>query len=903
VPQALVTTKLRAPRTRPKLVARPRLREILSAGEGRPLTLVSAPAGFGKTTLLSEWSEDLAEDGRSVAWLSLDGSDNDPARFLAYLVGALREVEEGIGEDALAALDAPQPPPEGTVVEVLVNDLAGAEHEVTLILEDYHVIDSRPVHDAVAFLLDRLPENVRLVIAGRTDPPLPLPRLRARDLVTELRTADLRFTPEEAAAFLNDVMGLALSEGDIEALGEITEGWVAALQLAAISMRDREDVSAFVEAFSGSNRHVLDFLAEEVLERQTDEVRDFLLRTSVLERMSAPLCDALTGRPDGQEMLERLDRGNLFVVALDDERRWYRYHHLFADFLRGRLNAEKPGLAGELHLRASRWHEDNGLLVEAISHALLGSGADPDYEQAARLIERGVKGAWSRGEGPTVLRWAEALPDEAKRRRPRLILEHAQALALVGRPDDSEPFLDEGERVAGEVAEEQGRFLLGYAASVRSYNARMRGDAPRSIEFARRALSLLPDDELYLRNFAAVCLGDALRVTGDLEAASEALAEAARYGRDVGHVYGTITALAWQARLQTVRGRLRETEETLRQALSYLAEHRAETSPAANVVYVWMGTLLHERDDLDGAERELKRGMELAERSREVSSLVWGYFVLTKVKLARGEVEEAARAAEEASKLARASKAELESALATNCTIRVLLARGDLAAAEAAFLERGVIVEDLSGWGSELSTRIVDRLTSVRLLRARGRHDEALRLLEGLQRVAEEGGRRGNLLEILTLKALALWAKNAKELAVRTLARALSLAEEEGYVRTFADEETAAGDLLSATLEVRRGGQAGAPDRASAAYLARLQAALARGRTGADVGGRSPDAPSEREMEVLALVAAGASNAEIAGKLFVSTSTVKTHVNNLYRKLNARSRVQAVARARELGFL
>ena len=897
MPQALVTTKLRAPRTRPKLVARPRLRGTLSAGEGRALTLVSAPAGFGKTTLLGEWSEDLAGDGRSVAWLSLDGSDNDPARFLTYLLGALRDVEERIGEGVLAALESPQPP--SVAMEILVNDLAEAGREVTIIFDDYHLIDSEPIHEAVVFLLERLPENVHLVIAGRTDPPLPLPKLRARDQVTELRAADLRFTSEEATAFLNDVMGLALSAGDIETLGEITEGWVAALQLAAISMRDREDVSGIVESFSGSNRHVLDFLAEEVLERQSELVRKFLLETSVLDRMNATLCDAVTGRSDGQEMLEMLDRKNLFVVALDDERVWYRYHHLFAEFLRGRLNFENPGRAGDLHLRASAWYEENGLIAEAIDHAF----SVPDHDLAARLIEAGVKGAWSRGEGPTVLRWAEALPDEAKRRRPRLILEHAQALALVGRPDESGPLLGEGEKIAGETAGEYGRFLLGYVSSIRSYNARLRGDAPRSIEFARKALSLLPEEELHLRNFAAVCLGDALRVTGDLSAANEAFAEAARYGRACGHVYGTITALAWQARLQIVRGRLREMEEILGKALRFLAEQDAELLPAAGGVYIWMGTLLHERDDLDGAGRELKRGLELAERTREVSSLVWGYFVLSKVKLARGEMEEAARAVREASRFARSSKAELESALATNCMVRASLARGNLAAAQAAVQERGIITEDLKECSTEVSTRIVDRLTSVRLFHARGQYDEALRLLEAPQQVAEEGGRTGNLLEILTLRALALWARNEKELAVRTLARALPLAEPEGYIRTFADEETAAGNLLSATLEVRRGRHAGATDRISAAYLARLQAALARGRVGADVEERDSEAPSEREMEVLALVAAGASNAEIAGKLFVSTSTVKTHINNLYRKLDVSSRIQAVARARELGLL
>src|ERR687897_193971 len=413
MPDALVTTKVRVPRTRPELVPRPRLLEALVRYEGRRLTLVSAPAGFGKTTLLSEWLEDRSGDGGSIAWLSLEEADNDPARFLAYLVSALRSaLGEGIGEGVLASLRLPEFPPVEAVVGVLINELADVRHEeVTIVLDDYHVIHSGPIHEATSFLLEHLPENVHLVISSRADPPIPLAKLRARDQVTEIRAAGLRFTTEEATAFLKGVMGLTLSAANVAALEEVTEGWIAALQLAALSMRDREDVSGFVETFSGSNRHVLDFLAEEVLERQSEGVREFLLKTSVLERMSAPLCDALTSRNDGQQMLERLEHDNLFVVPLDDERRWYRYHHLFRDFLHGHLMRERPESAGELHLRASGWYEQSGHLAEAIRHAL----SAPDHDLAARLIEEGVEGAVERGEGTTALRWLEALPTEAKR--------------------------------------------------------------------------------------------------------------------------------------------------------------------------------------------------------------------------------------------------------------------------------------------------------------------------------------------------------------------------------------------------------------------------------------------------------------------------------------------------------
>jgi LuxR family transcriptional regulator, maltose regulon positive regulatory protein len=896
VPQALITTKLRAPRTRPNLVARPRLREALDRGEGCRLTLVSAPAGFGKTTLLGEWSKDLTRDGRSVAWLSLDGSDNDLARFLSYLVGALREVDERIGESVLAALDAPQPPPV-EVVGALVNELVEARHEAAVVLDDYHVIGSEPVHEATSFLIERLPENVRLVISGRTDPPLPLPRLRARDQVTEIRAADLRFTAAEATAFLNDVMGLELSASDVAALGEVTEGWIAALQLAALSMRHREDVSGFVRAFSGSNRHVLDFLSEEVLERQPAVVRKFLLETSVLERMSAPLCDALTDREDGQEMLERLERENLFVVALDDERGWYRYHHLFRDFLRGRLGDEDPRRVGELHLRASGWHEENGLISEAIAHALSASGSETGCERAARLIEGELKHAWGSGESSVALGWLKALPEEARRRRPRLILEHAFALSLTGRPAEAEPLLEEAERLAETVPDDR-RYLLGFASAIRCMCARLHGDASKAVELGRQALSLLPDEELPHRNFASLVLGDSLRITGDLEGASEAFLEAVEIGRSIGHTYGTLTGMVWHARVQAERGRLRAAEGELRQALRFVRERGVELLPAAGLAHVGMGILLYERDDLDGAERELMRGVELAERTREISNLVRGYVTLSRVKRARGDEEGALGLARAAERAARDAGASPEISITVSWMVRLRLALGDLAGAVALERESAQDADPSSD-----AVRVMDRLTSARLLLARGQHSAALDLLEALRVPTEATGRTDRAIEMLTLQALALWAENKKERAVSILTRALALAEPEGYVRTFVDEGPAMGDLLSATLEVRERGRLDAASRVSTRYLAKLLAVLAQEAQAPGDNGRFSEPPSERELEVLALIAAGESNQEIAARLFVSVSTVKTHINNLYRKLGARSRTQALARARELDLL
>ena len=894
MPQTLVTTKLRAPKTRPNLVARPRLRESLAAAEERKLTLVSAPAGFGKTTLLGEWAEDRSTLGRSVAWVSLEGSDDDPARFITYLVSALQTVERGIGEGVLAALRSPESPPVEMVMGVLVNELANLPQKVSIVLDDYHLISSDTVHEAVAFLIEHMPENVHLVILSRTDPPLPLPKLRARDQVAEIRAADLRFTSDEAAAFLDDAMGLALSAGDVAALEEVTEGWAAALQLAALSMRDCKDVSGFVESFSGSNRYVLDFLADEVLVRQPEDVREFLLETSVLERMSAPLCDALTGRDDGQEMLERLERENLFVVPLDDDRVWYRYHHLFADFLKSRLGREKPGLVGELHLRASDWYERSGRALEALEHALSGG----DYERAADLVVRVAREMWSRGELVTLLGWLRKLPEETKHRRPKLFLDQATALVLMGRLEEAEAPLREAERAAPEAEEARRRYLLGYAAGVRSWRARLDGNPRRAIELAHRALDLLPEDDPGLRSFPAIGMGQAYRDAGDLEAAGEAFAEAVALGRAAGHVYGALGGTVWLAQVQAAQGRLREAEDSFRRALRFIDEHGVELTPTAGLAHIGIGTLLYERNDLEEAARELERGMKLAERTREVSNLVWGYVTLSRAKLARGDDHGALHTAREADRVARGSGADLEIAIATAWMVRLRLARGNLAEAVALERERAANAQNAAD-----AARVVDRLTSARVLHAQGRHDEALGLLEELRGFAETSGITGGLIELLASQALVLWAKNERERAVSTLTRALTLAEPGGFVRTIVDEGPAMAELLSGVLEARQRGHADAARHVSVRYLAKLQAAVALDAPEAATGVRLPEPPSERELEVLALIGAGEANQEIADRLFVSTSTVKTHVNNLYRKLGVRSRTQAIARAKELGLL
>ncbi|HET9927725.1 MAG TPA: hypothetical protein VFQ09_02870, partial [Rubrobacter sp.] len=813
----LVSSKLRPSQTRPKLVARPRLAERLDPESGRKLTLLSAPAGFGKTTLLGKWLEGRVDGDRSVAWLSLDEGDNDPVRFLSYLVGALRRgtVEEGFGEGVLAALRSPEPPRIEALTAILVNKTAALPGGLDLILDDYHLIDSESVHRIVSFLLEHLPEGVHLVISSRIDPPLQISRLRARNQIAELGAAELAFTLEEAAAFLKGVMGLELSAEDVARLEGRTEGWIAGLQLAALSMRDRKDVSGFIEAFSGSHRDVLDFLAEEVLDRQPEHVQVFLLATSILDDLTGPLCDALTGRSDGDEVLERLERENLFVFALDDERRWYRYHNLFADFLRGNLARESPERMDELHRSASAWNEQNGGLSSAIEHALSAG----DHERAARLMEWGIGQTWYRGEVATLLGWLGKLPKETMRRRPLLLIWFAAAMMLAGQLDGVESLLEEADRVLGNSSgaetipgseEDAPKHLLATAASVRSMYSRLQGDPSGAIEHARRALDLLPEDNLNPRPFAAITLGQAHEAAGDGEAAITAYAKAGALGRAAGHDYVALSAMAAHAHLELAQGHLREADDVLRRALGYAAEHGSEQLPAVGSVRIGRGELLYEWDDLDAAARHLKRGIELATRTGDVEILMWGHVAISQVSLALGDAEGALAATRQAEGVARSSGTEHAIVDAAVWKTRLYLMMGDPASASSE-QERAASVGEVRSY-----SRDSERIILARLLIARNEPGEALRLLAQLHATAPTAART---IEILALQAMALHAKGHKEQAASTLAEALALAEPEGYVRTFVDEGPVMAELLSGVLEAQRTGHVYSSGRVPSHYL------------------------------------------------------------------------------------
>jgi len=906
VEASLLATKLHAPQVRPGLIARPRLTERLAHGLTRRLTLLSAPAGCGKTTLLGEWlgesravGEGAVPNPSRIAWLSLDADDNDPARFLTYFIAALETVQSGAGGGALALLQSLQPVPQKAILIALINGLAAFSADTALVLDDYHCIDAQPIHDALAFLVENLPERMHIVIASRTDPPLPLARLRARDQLTELRAADLRFTTEETAAFLNEAMGLGLDSADVAALDSRTEGWIAGLQLAATSMRDRSDIRGFIKAFTGSSRYILDYLAEEVLGRQTESVREFLLKTSILDRLCGPLCDAVTGRTDCQAMLARLELSNMFTVALDEERRWYRYHALFAEFLRSSLGP--GGEVRELHRRAAGWYERNGFVPEAIRHSLEAR----DMEPAARLIERVARETLMRGEAGTLQSWLSALPEDLVHARPRLCIVGAWIALAAARLDDAEPLLQRAYSDAPERAPSHEAEIQGEAAAIRALIAALKGDTGLAIELSRKALESLPEDELFLQGLVMENLGIAYDTQGNIIEAGEAHARARAIGQAAGNRLLSAMAASQLADLKVLQGKLREAADMYGQAIREATEPDI-LYPIAAMIHSGLGRLRYEWNDLDAAARHLASaievGRQLESADRQVTSLV----SLAQVRHAQGDTAGARDLAFQASQAMQGNVVSQPSILVSKVyRARLWIRQGNIEEAAAWAHEFLARPGDAPGYPGYL--RQIEGTTWARVLMAQGKPELAAGTMAPLMQSAEEAGRTGDVIELLALMALALDARGQPVQAGTLIHRALTLAEPEGYVRLFVDEGRPMSALISRSLsQFEKGPRAG--HKKLLAYIVRLQGAFsgkpAELHSDIDHGQRVMAEPlSGRELEVLGLVAGGLSNAEIAAKLFISVGTVKRHINNLFGKLEVRSRTQAIARAKSIGLI
>jgi LuxR family transcriptional regulator, maltose regulon positive regulatory protein len=918
----LLETKLYAPQWRSGMVPRARLLERLEQVTVRKLTLISAPAGFGKSTLLAEWLASSPDRERYSAWVSLDQSDNDPALFWAYFITALQKVQPGVDESILASLQSHNAPPIESLLASLLNEISAnsrdsstnSAREIVLVLDDYHSIDADAIHAGVVFLLDHLPPNMHLVITGRADPPLPLARLRGRGELIEIRATDLRFTPEEAADFLKDVMGLDLSIDHVAALEMRTEGWIAGLQLAALSMQGRDDVPGFIEAFAGDDRYVLDYLVEEVLHRQPKRIRNFLLQTSILDRLTGPLCDAVTGQNDSKAMLEKLERSNLFLVPLDGNRQWYRYHHLFREVLRSRLGEEQSDQLHELHRNAGDWYENNSQPAQVVRHALAGE----DFARAAAVMEMEALEMMGRCEEPTLLEWFNILPEEIIRVRPVLSMYYGFILLTHISPDEAEPWTIYAERwidnppdrpglndAVGSTASEMVvtdekayRSLPGSIALTRAYRAGLVGDVETTLVYARQALENLPEDDNFWRGVATAFLGISYWTTGELEAAYETFAEGVATLKLNGDTDIEVSGEVVLASIRMSQGRLREAKRILESSIEIAENHSKSTLFGAADLQVGLGKLYREWGDLAAAKQHLQTGEDMDEAAAISENKHHAYILKSQFELQEGNYDAALDLLTEADRLYTPTSTptpDLRPAAAHRA--KVWIAQGRLTEASDWARNRGLSAKDELSFAHEY-----EHITLAALSVAKHRSDPAehsiqgiIELLERLLDTADAAGRVGSIIEILVALSLAHEAKGDISAGLVSLKRALELAEPEGYLRVFVDEGEPMRNLL------RHAASAGIASDYTNRLLAAFESSPS-GSTNAPVDQSGLVEPlSDREIEILRLIAAGMTNQEIAAQLVVSISTIKTHINRTYRKLDVHSRTQALVKISELG--
>ncbi len=894
VREPLIKTKLSAPQVRARLVSRPRLLNLMAEGVSRALTLVSAPAGYGKTTLLTDWiAEAVARKSRgapNAGWLALDEEDDNPVRFASYLVAALENAASTSLGESQAVLRSFPPLPLQDILRVVINEAHALPQPVCLVLDDYQFISAPAIHAGLAFLLDHLPTMMHLVIATRSDPPLPLARLRARSQLTEIRADQLRFTSDEAAAFLSQVMGLSLTSDDILALDSRTEGWIAGLQMAALSMRGRTDFSAFIRAFSGSHRYILDYLADEVLNRQSSDVQQFLVLTSVLDRMCAPLCSAVTGDTEAmaRERLEYLDRANLYLIALDDERCWYRYHHLFADLLKARLKQSEAGLMPRLHVRASEWHEHNGHDAEAIQHAFWAA----DYERAASLIEQRGPPLWTGGD-PSLLMLAARLPAEALLSHPKLSLYQAWLWIAQGQTQTALPLLRKlTETFPADATSSEAVWMRSVAGLFAAYiDFTATGEAPKPLP-DYHDFGLIPEQDLGLRDTAELAYAMLTYRFGDADLAAEIVAGSVQRDLAANGVLAIFTGIPFLARVRLMQGRLREAAAWCQDYLPSADSPEKRYLYGAGGLAIILGEILREWNDLEGAEEHIRKGLQASEPSSNVLYVTIGQSALARLQLARGDlaaVHETLRGLEQRLE-GRAVPPDMQDEIDA-LKVRLWLAQGDLA--------RAGQWADHIRFGETPDRKIeLNLLTLARVRIAQGQYHEAQHILETMGRISGLDGRMGRQLRRTLLLAIALAGQGQWPQAFGTLESCLSLAEPEGHMRALLDAGEGARSLLDAYIHT--------PRPAHSAYVRKLLDAFPKAAQASPVAHTQAELLepiTPRELEVLRLMAEGDSNRQIAAKLVIAEGTVKFYVHNILEKLQVHSRTQALLKAKELNLI